>query len=202
MRTIIFIFLALIIGSCAKLPVETITITDAIAKEGKRMHQLNILLVEKMFAEKRTKIDYYIIDKYTPAFIENFKANIPPGTNYEEEFVGMINSIVPKVNDKRNKMQDALEVQRIKIINKLNADYSVYESASLELKVLIESAIKVNEQRALAFNQLANITKNKVDFNQLEQVLDEYVNKAGEVGGVIDKNSELLNKTINKLLNK
>ena len=53
----------------------------------------------------------------------------------------MIQSMVLQINARRDKMQSALESQRIKIFTKLNADYLLYDEASNELRNLIESGI-------------------------------------------------------------
>jgi len=134
--------------------------------------------------------------------LRNFKKDIPEGTNYEEEFEGMMKSIIPKIVRQRNQMHSAIEAQRIKIVSKLNADYLVYQQASVQLKALIESVVKVNEERTLADEQLANITNNNIDLNKLESVLDDYVSKAGSIGENLDANSDNLDQAINSLLNK
>ena len=198
MKKLVFLLFVIVLSSCAKLPVHTITLTEAVIDEGKRMHELNLVLINKMFAEKRDKIDIFIKNEYTPKFLEEFRSRIPEGTNYEEEFPNMIESIIPKINSRRDMMQSALENQRIKIITKMNADYKAFEEASMELKSLVESAVKVNEERKKAFQKVKGLTGNKIDLNQIETELDEFIIKSGDVSGNINN----LNNSINSLLNK
>jgi len=202
MKRIAFFILLLIFSSCAKIPVQTIKLTDAVIEEGQRMHQLNLLLIEKMFADKRERIDLFIEGEYIPKYLANFQKNIPEETNYKEEFTGMMNSIIPHIIKQRNLMHTALETQRVKLISKINADYLVYEQATAQLKALIESAVKVNDERTLAFEQLADITNNSIDLNKLDQILDDYIGKAGEIGENLDVHSRSLDQAINSLLNK
>lgn len=57
MKTTIYFLIIILLSSCAKLPIESITLTEAIIDEGNRMHELNILLVNKMFKSKSEEID-------------------------------------------------------------------------------------------------------------------------------------------------
>ena len=196
MKRIFYLFLVVLISSCAKLPVETIALTDAIIDEGKRMHELNLSLLNKMFDEKREKIDAFIKNEYTPKFLEEFTARVPADTDYEREFPNMIQSIIPQINSRRDKMQSAMESQRIKLVTKLNADYKVFEEASMELRRLIESGVKVDEERKKALNHVKNLTQNRIDLNQIDTELDKFIIKSGDVSGNIIE----LNNSINSLL--
>lgn len=198
MKKIIYLICLIALASCAKLPVQTVTLTDAIITEGKRMHELNISLLNKMFNEKSEKIDAFIKNEYTPKYLEEFKKKIPAGVDYEQEFQNMMQSIIPQINSRRDMMQTALESQRIKLVTKLNVDYKLFEEASMELRNLIESAIKVNEERKKAFEQVKGLTKNRINLNQIETELDKFIIKSGDIGENINE----LSSTINSLLNK
>ncbi len=196
MRKLIFVSCLILLGACAKIPLQTITLTDAIIEEGKRMHELNISLLNKMFDEKREKIDSFIKNEYTPKYLADFKEAVPVGTNYEEEFSGMMEAIIPEINSYRDQMQSALESQRIKLVTKLTTDFKAFENASNELKLLIESAVKVSEERQKAFEKVKNLTQNKIDINQIENEIDKFIVKAGDVGSNINE----FNSVINSLL--
>ncbi len=198
MRKLIFLSCLILLGACAKIPLQTITLTDAIIEEGKRMHELNVSLLNKMFNEKREKIDSFIKNEYTPEYLANFKEGVPVGTNYEEEFSGMMKAIIPEINSYRDQMQSALESQRIKLVTKLNTDFQAFETASNELKLLIESAVKVSEERQKAFEKVKSLTQNKIDINKVENEIDKFIVKAGDVGSNIND----FNSVINSLLNK
>ena len=187
----------LLFSSCATLPLQTVTLADSIINEGQRMHNLNILLTNKMFQDKREKIDEFIKKEYTPKYMDEFRKKIPAGIDFEKEFPNIIQSIIPEINSRRDIMQSALEDQRIKILTKLDADYKAFEEASFELKNLIESNIKVNEERRKVFEQIKSLTNNNLDFNQVETEIDKFIIKAGDMSGNIND----LNSSINSLLN-
>ncbi len=198
MKNIAYLMLLVLLGSCAKLPVQTLSLTDALIQEGDRMHQLNQSLLNKMFEDKRAKIDGFIKNEYLPKYLEEFKKRIPSDVNYEEELPNILQSILPEITSRRDRMQSALEDQRIKIMEKLNADYAVYKSSSMELRNLIESNIKVNEERQKAFQQVKTLSQNNIDLNQIETELDGFILKSGDLGG----NINALNNSINALLKK
>ncbi len=194
-----FLFaLILLIASCAKLPIQSLNLIDAISTEGKRMHQINLSMANKMFNEKRERIDEFIKNEYTPKFIEEFTKKIPAGTDLTNEMPNMMKSIIPKIMERRDAMQNALEVNRIKVIEKLDQDYKEYETACSELKKLLESAIKVNDERKKLLQKTQELTGNKIDFDQIGSQIDKFILNAGDLG----ENINGLNDGVNKILNK
>lgn len=196
-KLLIFISL-LLMASCAKIPMQSVTLTDAIMKEGNRMHQLNITLINKMFKEKREKIDDFIENEYTPKFLEEFNERIPEGVDIEAELPKILKSIIPEINARRDRMQSALEEQRVKLIAKLEQDYHIYENATTELKDLLESAVKVGKERKELFNMVKELSNDKIDLNQVESSLDRFIIDSGNLG----KDILNLNESINSIINK
>lgn len=194
---IIYFISVILVSSCAKLPVQTIALTDAIIEEGERMHELNISLLNKMFDGKREKIDSFIKNEYTSNYLKNFIKEAPPETDFQKEFPDIIQSIVPELNSTRDLMQRALEEQRIKLITKLNIDYNEYAEASYELKKLLESVVKVDEERKRIIEKIGTITNNKIDLNNVESEIDKFIGNAGNVSERILK----MNNSINSLIN-
>lgn len=201
MKKISYLLILILITSCAKMPIESITLTESIINEGQRMHELNVSLLNKMFLDKSESIDVFIKDEYTPAFLENFKKRIPPETDIEEELPRMLQAIVPKINGRRDMMQNALESQRLKLIEKLNLDFKMYEEATTELRNLIESAVKVNEERRKAYEKAANLTGGKIDLNQIETELDNFILKSGDISSDAGTIINGLDSKINSLIN-
>jgi len=191
--TFIFIFI-----SCAKIPIESVTLTKVISDEGGRMHYLNISLLNEMFNQKREKIDDFIKNEYTPTIIENLRNKIPAGTNLEIELPNILNNIIPEINSRRDKMQSALEDQRVKLISKLEEDYLNFDQAANSLLKLMESSIKVDKERAQLFNQAKEISNNKLDLNKIENSLDSFINNAGNISDNVIQLNDVINSIINK----
>ncbi len=195
---------ALILSGCVKLPIESLQLSDSITNEGKRMHEMNVALVNKMFHGKSERIDAFIQDEYTPKFLEEFMMRIPEGVDVEAELPGILKSITPQISLRRDAMQTALEAERIKLIEKLNLDFDKYQEASSELRNLIRSGVNINEERRRAFERLTSLTGGAINLNQVETELDKFVLKAGEVGGnlqSLETNINELSNSINSLLN-
>lgn len=192
------LFISILITSCAKIPIQSITLMDNILNEGKRMHSLNILMTNKLFDEKREKIDDFIMKDYTPKFIAEFTSKLPNDVDVKGELNNIILKIIPKVNVRRDAMQNALEANRIKIIDKLNQDYREYDIMCNELKRLLQSAVKVNDESKKLVSQVSAITKNNIDFEKLEATIDGFIGNSGDFGQNVDS----LNESVNKLLNK
>jgi hypothetical protein len=202
MKKITYLICLIITTSCAKLPTETITLTEVVIAEGKRMHDINSGLLNKMFNAKKEQIDLFIKNEYTPKYLEEFVKRIPTGTNFEEELPSMINSIIPKINSRRDMMQATLEIQRIAIMSKLNQDYLVFEETTIELKYLIESNVKVNEERKKVIEKIKDWSSNKIDLNSIESEIDNFIVKSGDLSNDISDKINKLNTSINSILNK
>ena len=196
--TIFILVLTILFYSCsATIPPQSVTLTDAISQEGKRMHQLNLALLNKMFNEKRESIDSFIKNKYTPKYLEEFKNQIPDGVNVEEELPNILEAIIPEINSRRDMMQSALENQRVKLITKLETDYSAYADAALNLRMLLESAVKMDEENQKLYNQVYELSGNKIDFNKVENSINDFIMDTGDVS----ENILRLNESINSIIN-
>lgn len=198
MKYLVITISLMIISGCARIPSQTLDLIEAIETEGHRMHRVNVSLVNKLFAEKRKRVDNFIKLEYTPQFIQNFMGNVPPGyqINLENDLPDMLSSMIPQINDRRDKMQETLESQRIKIQEKLSLDYIQFSEAIESLKGLIDSAVKVEEERAMLSNQIRELSRDKIDMNAIETKLDSFITTAGDIG---EKTSEL-NNAIDEIL--
>lgn len=194
----IFFLISLLIASCAKIPMQSIALMASVKDEGKRMHTINTSLINELFNEKRKKIDEFIKKEYTPNFIEEFIKKIPSSTDVKLELPNILLSIIPKIIERRDAMQNALEVTRIKVIENLNQGYNDYEIACVELKKLLESAVQVADERKKNLQKASEFSKNKLDFEQLGVTVDSFITDSGDFG----KNVTNLNENVNKLLNK
>jgi hypothetical protein len=192
-------FLILFFLGCAKIPVQSVMLADALKVEGERMHKLNLTLLNRTFSAKRSEIDKFINDEYAPEVIKNFINIIntnQPGTDFKKEFPELMQAIMPKINARKDSLMNALEVQKGKIIDKLDADYKVFDNAALELKNLLESAVKIDKEKQALLNNAKELSNNKIDFNRLENAFDKFITSTGNVSA----NVVALNNDINEIL--
>jgi hypothetical protein len=199
MKSPIYILvLTIIFYSCsATIPPQSVTLTDAISQEGNRMHQLNLALLNQMFKEKRESIDSFIKNEYTPKYLEEFNKRIPDSVNVKEELPGILEATIPEINSRRDMMQSALENQRVKLVTKLETDYKAYEDAALNLRNLLESAVKLDEENKKLYSQVSELSGNKIDLNKVENSINDFILDSGDVS----KNILKLNDSINSIIN-
>ena len=188
-----------LLASCAKIPVQSVALAEALHEEGERMHQLNTVFLNRIFLSKRDDIEKFIKEQYAPKVVENmmkgmneadFKANLKTDL---PEFTSAVTNVV---NIRRDSMVKALELQKEKLVGKLNADYAVFHTAAGELKRLLASAVKLDAQKQALFTQAKTLSNNRVNFTNVEAALDRFIHSTG----AISNNVLLLNEDINRLL--
>jgi hypothetical protein len=201
MRTrFILSLLVLFIFGCAKIPVQSVVLADALQVEGERMHKLNLIFLNRIFSAKRETIEKFIKEEYTPKIVGDFTNKVAkefPQTDFKKEFPDLLNALLPRINERRDSLVNTLELQKEKIVDKLNTDFTVFNNAAFELRRLLESAVKVDKERQALFNQAKALSNNRIDFNSVEGALDKFIHSSGSVGNNVDA----LNNSINQLLN-
>lgn len=198
LQILLVLIISLLFYSCAKLPVESIDVTQYLLDEGARMHKMNAHLLNGVFKEKREKIDQFISEEYVPAELNRIFKKIDSTDDPKEAIPEIMKLLTPKIIDFRDQLQNALETNRIKIMTKLNDDYSNFQQAGNSLKAMLKSVVKVDQERQKLLEDIKKYTNNNLDLNSIESVLDKYIIKGGDMGSkVIEMNNE-----IDKLLNK
>lgn len=183
--------------SCIRIPLQSITLSERIQEEGARMHQLNLLLIHQLFAEKKARVNDFIKTDYTPSIIQKMTSDVDEDLDIKLELPQIMAAAIPVINERQYSMQMALDSAKIKIIDQLNTDFAKYNMANTEMKKLLESAVKLNEEKKQLLNQSNWFKKKGIDYDQLAELLDRFVNSSGNIGGLIVN----LNKDLNKILN-
>lgn len=178
---------------CAKIPAGSVTLADALQKEGERMHTLNLSLVNRMFSDKREAIDRFINGEYTLTVADNFIKKVQT-TDFKKDFPEMVQALLPEINARRDSLVKVLELQREKITDKLNTDFNAFNTAAVSLKLMLQSAVKLNKEQQALFDQVKTLSNTRIDLVSIEGALDRFVNSAGNVGGkIVDIDSSINN---------
>lgn len=192
-------FLLFFIGSCAKIPVQSVALADALQVEGERMHKLNTVFLNRIFLSKRDEIEKFIKEQYAPMVVENMMKGVNEAefkANLKTDLPQFTTAVTGVVNTRRDSLVTALEIQKEKIVEKLDADYAVFNTAALELKRLLESAVKLDKEKMALFTQAKTLSNNRIDFTSVEAAIDKFIHSSGSVGN----NVQNLNNVINRLL--
>ena len=94
----------------------------------RQTHQLNIALVNKLFNERRKRLNTFITNIYTPAIIEKYQNLLPTTIDYKKQLPNIVKSIIPVINRKRDSLQNLLDVQEQRILTNLNTNFINYNS--------------------------------------------------------------------------
>lgn len=170
----------LVIVSCASIPASTSTLTKEVINEASEMHQLNISLVNQLYAEREQRINSFITYQYTPALLKNYEKLLPDSLDYEKELPNILQSIVPVINKKRDSLQGILSAEQKTIIDQLNTNYASYTTSSAALQGLVDSAVKLktSESNALtALEQLTGVSSGTV--SNIESKLEKLLTESG-----------------------
>jgi len=178
-RSIAIVFIILGISSCASIPASTATLSQELISEANSMHQLNIALVNKLFDERKDKVNDFINNQYIPSYVKNFEAKIPPGVDVSAELANILKSVMPVINRKRDSLQGLLDVQRNEMITSLNTNFASYQQASATLQNLISSAVKLKQSEANTLQQIQSLTNTNLNVGKIQNHLDSLLIKTG-----------------------
>jgi hypothetical protein len=190
------IIICVFLTSCARVPIQTVELSEALREESERMHQINLSLLDKLFQEKVHQVNEFITKEYAPAIIENFKNLLPKDLDFKANFQELAEAIYPQINATKDSMITVLQQQKTLITDKLNQDYQAYALAYTEMQNLLRSAAKVNQKRTEVFQQLKTLSKNRIDLEAVDGAVNKFIRTGGDIGA---KAVELTN-TLNKLL--
>jgi hypothetical protein len=184
-KTMIAIITIAFAASCAKLPVNAVSLMQQIKDEGQRMHQLNLAYVNMMFESKNAEVDSFMNKEYIPGFIGNIKKGIDNSNgqiDMNKDWPKVFPKIVPVINAVRDSLRSALLNNKGKITAKLNEDYDFYKQACDAQISLLASVTKLNGTTRQIFNSLlGKATGNKTDLTMLDQKLEGFLKKGESI---------------------
>ena len=157
-KTLLIASCLLLLISCASIPASTSTLSKEVIKEANGMHELNLVLIDQLYAERSQRVNDFITYRYTPALLSNYEKLLPAGLDYKEELPNILQSVVPVINKKRDSMQDVLNVEKQTLVKELNANFTTYTTSTAALQGLIDSAVKLKESESNAITALENLT--------------------------------------------
>lgn len=169
------------LGSCAKMPVQALELSQALKDESNRMHEMNTGLVEYIFNEKRRMVSEFISNEYAPAFIRNFTDRLPASTDIRAELPEILQALNPRIDARRDSLLSVLLDQKLMILQKLNDDYKTYTEAYIAIQNLINSAVKVNMQRQSVYDNIKAVSGNRINLQGINNALDNFITGAASV---------------------
>lgn len=173
------VLIAISISACASIPASTATLTQEVISESNAMHRLNIALVNKLFEERKDKVDDFINNQYIPKYVANFQSKIPAGVDVSAELPNILKSVMPVISRKRDSLHNLLDAQKQQMITSLNDSYSDYQQASATLQNLISSAVQLKQSEANTLAQIQKLTGTNINVGKIQNQLDSLLVKTG-----------------------
>ena len=121
------VFVVISINACASIPASTATLSQEVIAEAYSMHQLNIALINKLFEERKGKVDDFMNNQYIPLFVKNLQSKIPAGVDINSELTNILKSVMPVINRKRDSLHNLLDTQRDQMVTSLNTNFTNYQ---------------------------------------------------------------------------
>lgn len=177
--------LLLLFSSCIRIPVQSVALTQAIAREGERMHSINLLLLADLFAVKKKEAVQFVNNSYIPELTAGFLHLLPDTVDIRKHFPRIQQSLQLRISAMQDSLLTALEEQKERLAAKLNTDYRLYETATTDLSRLISSAIKVEKQRDSLITALNAIPVKGFSLAQVRNTLDNFLYTTGSAGNKI-----------------
>ncbi|PQJ76514.1 hypothetical protein [Polaribacter glomeratus] len=202
MKQILYVLLALIVTSCASIPKESVNLMEVVIIQNQKAYDLNVVLINKLYKAKKEDVDIFIDGDYTSEIWKQFKALIPAGVDIQSNMSSIIPSLSKQINVQRNEMKSVLETARLETQEIILKDFKIQSEASKEVKNLLISASKVNENRLQILQDYSNRFKLGLDINELELSIDGFLNSAGNAGADIEKLGQEFLTKLNQLKKK
>ncbi|MFK7747895.1 MAG: hypothetical protein AB8B65_05880 [Kordia sp.] len=165
--------------SCASIPASTATLSQEVISEANSMHQLNIALVNKLFEERKDKVDAFMNNQYIPTYVTKLQANMPSGVDVNAELPNILKSVMPVINRKRDSLHGLLETQRDRMVTSLNTNFAEYQQATTTLQNLISSAVKLKQSEQQTLAQIQSLTNTNINVGKIQNHLDSLLVKTG-----------------------
>jgi len=202
MKKILYFLTTLLITSCASIPKESVDLMEIVILKNQKAHELNVVLVDKLYKAKKKDIDIFIDGKYTDDIWEQLKVLIPDSVDINKNMSSIITSLSKQINAQRSEMKQVLETARLQTQEIISKDFKIQSEASKEVKELLISATKINENRVQILQNYSNQFQLGLDINELELSIDGFLNSAGNTGADIQKLGQEFLKQLNQIKKK
>lgn len=199
MRYIIFMVFILFLTSCATIPKASLQLSDAIRDQSTEMHTLNVDLVNMYYAQRSNEIDEFISETYTATMLSNVKKGLMQAGMYNDTiYLQTLPMVQQKIITKRDLMQAELEKERLATVKMLNSNYNLHVINCIELHNLLESAVDIDEETELLMKTLDELTKNKLNLQELDETMNNVLIEAGKISKEIESGGKEADKVIDQ----
>lgn len=211
-------FFLLSMSACATIPNESADLSIELGKQISSLESTHMALVDKYFAEKRDRVDEFLVREWVPEFAAQFFANEQIKDLWDQvvrsndpadrlQFIVMFGpKLQGKINQKRLELIRPLDEAERLIKQNLSSNYNQAYAINNSITSFLVSASKVADNRNRYLEMLG--VKDEMLAEVLEQVdtaVESLADKAEKVASKEDKAKEYYQKLAdlkNKLKNR
>lgn len=175
------LFLIVVLAGCTSIPKESVSLNQEVGKRITAIHQSNTKLVNMYFQGKKNEIDEKAekaVETFFKSIVDQVDSGKAPPLN-----VDALQKIKKKVMDyyaMSTNYKRQLEKSRVLVIDRLNADYMETVQGNSTITGLLQSHVEMEKATESGLQAILDISGAKIDLNQMKEVIDKGVKKAGE----------------------
>ena len=175
---ILLLAIVLIVGGCASIPQESVTLSKELATGITSIHESNIRFVNQYFDRKKSEIDEYEKTALENLFNKIAAATTKPGA----PALGVhdlynIKGKVEEIHKVSNKYE--LDSSEALIIEKIQGEYNTLMSANSSITGIFQSAVDVDKAKNDGLSKVKEFTDGKLDLTDIDSKVNEYLSKLG-----------------------
>lgn len=204
---VLVLAVAVVCAGCATIPAEAPELSAQLGSRISALEVAHVRVVEKFFAERRSRVDEFIQETWVPTFAKEFfeDKNIDDmwkqvvaskNPNDRLQFIVIIGPrLQKKINEKRLELIKPLEELEREVKSKLKIEYDQARSINNTLTAFLHSASKVEENRK-RYLEMVGIAEKQVDkfIDETDEAVNQLVSKAKSTNSAVDKSKDYLNK--------
>lgn len=199
---------ALLAAGCVKVPQETVFLSEELGGMIGSARAAHLRLVDEYFMELRTQIDDFVINEWTPSFMNNFVTSsgvldlVARAPTPDSAGIVMLNFAnaamveISKVNDA--KMKALARVERI-LRREVSSHYEDMRVVNQALTAYLESAVEVTEVREDLAKRLGLESEDFFSLDEVNSTLEKFIKAGGTIEEIVTS-AESLPETIQTLL--
>jgi hypothetical protein len=177
---------------CAQIPQESVSLSMEIGKGVISIHESNVRFVNWFFDAKIEQVNSLEKEALDNFFSKIAEATEKPGAPpLKKDNLYKIKSYIDQIHAKGNDYRSALNTSRTEILRNLENDYRVLINANGSITGLLQSAVAVDEAKTTSYDKLKDLTHDKIDLTEIEQIIDDGISKFGDKSA---KGTDILEK--------
>lgn len=184
-RFVQFLFIGVTViasAGCASVPKESVELSQTLGKGIQESRRSEMNLVNKFFEMKRSQVDQWVESEYLPEYVKNVKIKLKeagrPETLDDVQWKGIMRIII----DERDQKQADLDKTRLYLVGRIDKHYADLIQANAGITSLLQSMVDVKEATKSATDLIKKETDGKIDLDEVDQKMTEYLKQAGAAG--------------------